>query len=355
MQRVKKVDRFLVIIIFLLMTAGLLIVASTGSPLKGMQKNIFFIKQGLIAALGLLMLFVAMKIPYTLYLKDRFLYSAAGATVFFLILVLFLPSYKNVHRFIVFPGFTLQPSEFAKITLLLFLALFLPRVNWQERWIKVALFPLFLSFTILIEPDLGTSFIFIVVTAVLFFIAGLPSRYVLVVGAITLLFMTAGVFTTSYSQKRIGAFLNRSQFAEKEAYQSIQATMAVGSGKIFGKGIGKSTQKLFYLPQPHTDFAFAIVGEELGFLGSAGMVLLYLGFLFRGTRTALIHPRNEGRILAFGITFLIALQAFIHISVNLSLLPTKGVALPLVSYGGSSLLVTCLLTGILLNISEERE
>ncbi|HPR63799.1 MAG TPA: putative peptidoglycan glycosyltransferase FtsW [Thermoanaerobaculia bacterium] len=354
MARKLKTNRTLIVVIFLLLGIGLLTVASSGALLKGTDRNVFFIKQGAVALLGLILLFAAMRIPYDAYLRPLPVRILGGASVALLLLLFFLPKYKDAYRWIVFPGFTLQPSEFVKIFLLIYLAYRLPRIDFSGAWWKDAILPAVFTGLIVMEPDLGTAFIILSITGVMFFVAGLPRRYVLLAFTMLLLFLTAAIFSKGYRYARLTAFLNMEAHADKEAYQTLQAMKAIGSGKLMGKGVGGSTQKLYYLPQPHTDFAFAIVGEELGFVGAVSVLLLFGIFLWQGLKVSRAHPRLEGSYLAFGITIIVVFQALIHISVNLALMPTKGLALPFISYGGSSLLATCLMAGILLNISEER-
>lgn len=354
MARKLKVNRSLILVTFLLLGIGLIIVASSGAVLKGSTRNVFFLKQGVVAIIGFILLISAMKTPYRTYLSRPALIFFSGVTLLLLVGVYLFPAYKGVHRWFVFPGFTIQPSELAKVTLLFFLAYSLPGVNWKERWGTILLFPFALVLLVIKEPDLGAAFILLAVTGVMLFVAGLPKRYVVLSAAVTLLILTTSIFSATYRHERLSAFLHRQTHADREAYQSIQATMAIGSGKFLGKGIGGSTQKLFYLPQPHTDFAFAILGEEMGFLGTFTVVFLYTLFLWQGVKIYRAHPHMEGKLLALGISFLIFFQAFIHISVNISLLPTKGLALPFISYGGTSLLLSCFMAGILLNISEEK-
>ncbi len=209
-----------------------------------------------------------------------------------------------------------------------------------------------MAFLIVIEPDLGTAIMFVSVTIVLLFLAGMPLRYFVGFAALSLPAFYVLVMNVSYRRERMFSFLNPDADALGSGFQSIQSLIALGSGGPKGVGLANGIQKLFYLPEPHTDFIYAIIGEELGLIGTVALLAAYLFFLWRGLRIAWKANDPFGQFLAAGITIMIVLQAFINISVVIGLLPTKGLPLPFISNGGSSLLVSMMAVGILLNISQ---
>jgi cell division protein FtsW len=208
-----------------------------------------------------------------------------------------------------------------------------------------------MAFLILIEPDLGSAVMLVVVASVMIFAAGLSWRYVGLVGGIGSVGLILAVIIEPYRLKRVMAFINPSLDAYGASFQLNQSLIAVGSGGLTGAGLGESYQKAFYLPAAHTDFIFSVIGEELGMVGTFGLLLAFLLIFWRGMRAAQRAPDRFGFYLALGMTNLLVLQALINMSVCLGLLPTKGLPLPFISYGGSSLLASLVATGLLLNVS----
>jgi cell division protein FtsW len=254
----------------------------------------------------------------------------------------------------------LQPSEMAKPALILFLAWFLQDKtegidDWRNTLIP-AMVPtgVFLGL-IVFQPDLGTAIACAGITACILFVAGIRVRYFGYGLAASLLPLYFLIFHVAYRRDRILAFLNPYADPKGFGFHIIQSLIAVSTGGVTGLGLMEGKQKLFYLPEPHTDFIFAVTAEELGLMGALAVIILFAIFLWRGTRAALRTQDNFGRFLAVGITSMIVLQAFINISVVLGLMPTKGIPLPFVSYGGSSLFVTLMCVGVLLNITKQAE
>jgi cell division protein FtsW len=254
----------------------------------------------------------------------------------------------------------LQPSELAKPALILFLAWFLENKtramdDWRNTLIPaVAPILVFLGL-IVFQPDLGTAIACAGITGCVLFVAGVRLRYFGYAFAAALLPLYFLIFHVSYRKDRILAFLNPYADPKGFGFHIIQSLIAVSTGGVTGLGLMEGKQKLFYLPEPHTDFIFAVTAEELGLVGALAVIILFAIFLWRGTRAALRTQDNFGRFLAVGITSMIVLQAFINISVVLGLMPTKGIPLPFVSYGGSSLFVTLMCVGVLLNITKQAE
>jgi len=283
-----------------------------------------------------------------------------GFTTLLLISVFFLDRTHGTHRWFRLGPLSFQPSELAKPALIFFLAWFLENKtkamdDWRNTLLPaVAPTVVFLGL-IVFQPDLGTSIACAGITACILFVAGIRMRYFGYAFAASILPLYVLIFHVAYRKDRIMAFLNPYSDPQGRGFHMIQSLIAVSTGGLTGLGLMEGKQKLFYLPEPHTDFIFAVTAEELGLLGALTVVILFAIFLWRGTRTALLTQDNFGRFLAVGITSMIVLQAFINISVVLGLMPTKGIPLPFVSYGGSSLFVTLACVGVLLNITKQAE
>ena len=277
-----------------------------------------------------------------------------------LISVFFLDRAHNTHRWIHWGGFSFQPSELAKPALILFLAYFLESRtrtmdDWRNTLLPAVLPTLVFLGLIVFQPDLGTAIACASITICILFVAGMRMRYFgyAFLAAIPVLYVL--IFHVSYRRDRILAFLNPYSDPQGRGFHIIQSLIAVSTGGLTGLGLMEGKQKLFYLPEPHTDFIFAVTAEEFGLVGSVLLADLFSVFLWRGLRTAVTTEDIFGRYLAVGITSMVVLQAFINMSVVLGLMPTKGIPLPLVSYGGSSLFVTLLCVGVLLNITPQAD
>jgi cell division protein FtsW len=303
---------------------------------------------------------LAMKIDYRRYKHPAVVFSLLGATTLLLISVFFLDLAHHTHRWFHLGPLSFQPSEMAKPALILFLAFFLESrtksmKDWRNTVLPAAVPTLVFIALIVFQPDLGTAIACAAITGCVLFVAGLDLRYLGYAFAASLLPLYFLIFHVAYRRDRILAFLDPYSDPQGRGFHIIQSLIAVSTGGITGVGLMEGKQKLFYLPEPHTDFIFAVTAEELGLVGAMVIVLLFAIFLWRGVRTALRTQDMFGRFLAVGITSMIVVQAFINISVVLGLMPTKGIPLPLVSYGGSSLLVTLACIGVLLNISKQAE
>jgi len=358
-----SVDRSLFTVTLLLIFVGLVMVFSASAVMAKERYGsgyFFLFRQLGWASGGLLLMTVAMKLDYRRYKHPAVVFSLLGLTTLMLISVFFLDRAHHTHRWIHWGPFSFQPSEMAKPAIILFLAFFLEsRTKSMDQW-RSTILPAVLPTAVFIglivfQPDLGTAIACAAITGCVLFVAGLELRYLgyaLLVSLPPLYFL---IFHVAYRRARIFAFLDPYSDPQGRGFHIIQSLIAVSTGGITGVGLMEGKQKLFYLPEPHTDFIFAVTAEELGLVGSLVIIFLFAIFLWRGIRTALRTQDTFGRLLAVGITSMIVVQAFINISVVLGLMPTKGIPLPFVSYGGSSLFFALACVGVLLNISKQAE
>jgi cell division protein FtsW len=358
-----SVDGWLFTVTLLLIFIGLVMVFSASAVMAKERYGsgyFFLLRQLGWAGAGILAMVVAMKVDYRRYKHPAVVFSLLGLTTLMLISVFLLDRAHHTHRWIHWGPLSFQPSEMAKPALILFLAFFLESrtksmKDWRNTVLPAAVPTLIFIALIVFQPDLGTAIACAAITGCILFVAGLDWRvlgYAFLASLLPLYFL---IFHVAYRRDRILAFLNPYADPQGRGFHIIQSLIAVSTGGITGVGLMEGKQKLFYLPEPHTDFIFAVTAEELGLVGALVIVLLFAIVLWRGIRTALRTQDMFGRFLAVGITSMIVVQAFINISVVLGLMPTKGIPLPLVSYGGSSLLVTLACIGVLLNISKQAE
>ena len=358
-----SVDRWLFTVTLLLVFVGLVMVFSASAVMAKERfgsASTFLLKQLVWAVAGLLAMLVAMRIDYRRYKSPALVFSTLGFTTLFLIGVFFLDRSHNTHRWIRFGGFSLQPSELAKPALILFLAFFLHNRlksidDWRNTLLPAVAPTLVFLALIVLQPDLGTAIACAGITASILFVAGMRMRYFGYAFAASLLPLYFLLFHVSWRRDRMLAFLNPFADPQGRGFHMIQSLIAVSTGGLTGVGFMEGKQKLFYLPEPHTDFIFAVISEELGLIGAVVVVTMFAIFLVRGVRIALKIADPFGRLMATGITCMVCLQAFINVSVVLGLMPTKGIPLPFVSYGGSSIFVMLLCAGVLLNISKQIE
>lgn len=356
-----SVDRGLFTVTLLLVFIGLIMVFSASAVMAKERYGspyTFLVRQAAWAAAGMLAMLVGMKIDYRRYKHPAFVYSLLGATTLLLISVFFLDRAHNTHRWIHWGAFSFQPSELAKPALIFFLAYFLEsRTKSMEDWrntLLPAIVPTLVFVGLIVfQPDLGTAMACAALTVSILFVAGLELRYFgyAFLASVPPLYLL--VFHVSYRRDRILAFLNPYADPQKTGFHIIQSMIAVSTGGITGLGLMEGKQKLFYLPEPHTDFIYAVTAEEFGLLGAMFIAVLFAVFLWRGLVAAVKTEDIFGRYVALGITTMVVMQACINISVVLGMMPTKGIPLPLVSYGGSSLFITLASTGVLLNITRQ--
>jgi cell division protein FtsW len=358
-----SVDRWLFTVTMLLVFVGLVMVFSASAVMARERFGspyAFLLKQLIWAAAGLVSMVAAMQVDYRRYKHPALVFSFLGITTLFLISVFFLDRSHNTHRWFRVGAFSFQPSELAKPVLILFLAYFLEARtktmdDWRNTLAPAAAPVLVLLGLIVLQPDLGTAIACAGIAACILYVAGMRLRYFAYAFGASLVPLYFLIFHVSWRRDRILAFLNPYADRQKTGFHIIQSLIAVGTGGITGTGLMEGKQKLFYLPEPHTDFIFAVTAEELGLLGAMFVVTLFAIFLWRGMRVSWRTEDIFGRYLAVGITSMVVLQAFINISVVLGMMPTKGIPLPLVSYGGSSLFVTLACVGVLLNITKQAE
>jgi cell division protein FtsW len=358
-----SVDRVLFIVTLLLVFVGLVMVFSASAVMakeKYHSGYFFLLRQIGWAIGGFIAMMIGMRIDYKRLKHPAVVFSLLGLTTLMLILVFFLDRSHNTHRWVHFGGFSFQPSELAKPVLVLFLAFFLENRTKSMDDFRNTLIPAVIPTVVFVclivfQPDLGTAIACAAITGCILFVAGLRFRYLGYAVLASLLPLYFLIFHVAYRRDRILAFLNPYSDPQGRGFHIIQSLIAVSTGGLTGVGLMEGKEKLFYLPEPHTDFIFSVLGEELGLVGCLIVVLLFATFLWRGIRTALHTQDMFGRFLAVGITSMVVVQAFINISVVLGLMPTKGIPLPLISYGGSSLFITLACVGVLLNVSKQAE
>jgi cell division protein FtsW len=355
-----KSDKVLFIATLLLVCASVVIVYSASAVVadqKFGQPYLFLTKQALWTVLGLAVLGVTMRVDYRTYKNDRFIWALLSVVGLMLIAVLFSRPVNNARRWFGIGGLGIQPSELAKIACIFFTALMLERrmhrINdWKYALLPIAIVAGVLVGLILLQPDFGTSVALLLIIGAMVFAAGLDYRYLFGVALAALPAAYIIIMSADYRRRRVLTFLDPWSDPQGDGFQIIQSMIAVGTGGLFGKGLMSGVQKLFYLPEPHTDFIFAVIGEELGLIGTSAILLCFCVIAWRGLRIAMRAEDSFGSFVALGLTVMIAVQALINMSVVLGLLPNKGFPLPLVSFGGSSLLINLLGMGVLLNISQ---
>ncbi len=326
---------------------------------------IFLARQAVWLVLGLLGMFALMRTDYRRLREPAVVYTTVCVVLLLLVGTFFLDKAHATHRWIRYGPIGIQPSELAKLAVILYLAWFLDQKRRTKagmefckqdflQTILPAAGPVLVCLClILLQPDLGTAVDIALVATAILFAAGLSWKW-LAAGAVAALPVLYLLIThVSYRLARLTAFLDPNSDPQGAGFQLTQSLIAVGSGGFTGVGLMESKQKLFYLPEAHTDFIYAVICEELGYIGAVLLIALFAVYGWRGLRAAFAAPDGFGRLLALGITALVLSQAFINFAVVLGMVPTKGIPLPFVSYGGSSLLVMLLATGVLLNISQQ--
>ncbi len=355
------VDKWLFGATLVLTVIGLLMVFSASAVMAKERFGspyAFVIRQSLWAAFGLTAMVLLMKIDYRRYNNSNVVFPAVAVSVLLLLVAFLMHDSHATHRWIRFGALSFQPSEIAKPALVLFLAWFLQNrmqtiEDFRGTILPAALPSLIFIALILKEPDLGTALVCAGVTALMLYLAGMNMKYLglaALASAPVLYFM---LFRVKWRRDRILAFLNPESDPLGKGFHIIQSLIAVGTGGLSGTGFMDGRQKLFYLPEPHTDYIFANIAEELGLIGAIAVVGLFIVLGYRGMRAAILSKDPFARFLAFGITATLLIQAFFNISVVLALVPTKGITLPFISYGGTSLFIMLASIGVLLNITRE--
>ncbi len=360
MARKLQSDKWLFLATLALICASVVMVYSASALValeRFQQPYLFVTRQLMWAAVGVAVLSIVMRIDYRAYRNDRLIWLLLGVVGMMLIAVLFSRPINGTRRWFGIGGFGIQPSELAKLAAIMFTALVLERRRHRINELGYSLVPIgvivgVLTGLILLEPDFGTAVSMLAVITVMVFAAGISYRYLLGGGLLMLPALYVILMQADYRRRRLLTFMDPWADPLGDGFQIIQSLIAVGTGGVFGKGLMSGVQKLFYLPEPHTDFIFAVISEETGLLGASMVVLCFCVIAWRGLRTAMRAPDSFGAFLALGITMMLVLQALVNISVVLGLMPTKGIPLPLVSNGGSSMLINLLGVGVLLNISQ---
>ena len=361
MARKLKSDKLLFLSTLLLVCGSVVMVYSASAVLamdRYQQPYYFLFKQVTWVVLGVCLLLMAMRVDYRHLKQPAVILTALGGSVLALIAVLLIgPEINGTRRWFAIGGIGVQPSELAKVAVILFTAAVLEhRMNRIDE-VSYSLLPIAVvaggvGALIVLEPDFGTAMTVLMIVGTMVFSAGLSYRYLfgLAVTLGPLLYVVLA--SAPYRRQRLLSFLDPWDDPLGSGFQIIQSLIAVGTGGVFGQGLMAGVQKLFFLPEPHTDFIYAVIAEETGLIGATLVLLCFLVIVWRGLRVAVLAPDRFGSLLALGLTMLVSIQAFLNISVVLSLMPTKGIPLPLVSAGGSSMLVSLLCMGVLLNISQ---
>jgi len=355
------VDKWMFGTVLLLVLFGLVMVFSASAVMakETMGSPYAFVsKQAGWALLGMIALTLLMRVDYRRYNSYLVVVGAVAITTLLLLGVFAMHGMNGAHRWIRVAGQTIEPSELAKPAIVLFLAYFLQtRVHAMDDWkgtiLRAALPPLVFIALILRQPDLGTALVCAAVTIAMMYLAGMQMKWIGVAFLAASPVMYYMLWMVPFRHARMEIFFHPEMDPLGKGFHILQSLIAVGTGGVFGRGLMEGVQKLFYLPEPHTDFIFANICEELGLIGALAVVALFVVLGYRGLRAAVLSTDPFARFLAFGITTAILIQAFFNISVVLALLPTKGITLPLISYGGTSVFITLASLGVLLNITRE--
>ncbi len=361
MARTLRSDKLLFWATLLLVGVGLVMVYSA-SAVQALAKyhspTYFLFKQLVWAGIGFALLLVTMRIDYHQYRRPAVIWTLLGIVVVALFAVFLFGSINGTRRWIAVAGISFQPSELAKLAAIIFTAALLEQRMHRVNEIEHTLLPIgimtaVLGGLIMKEPDFGTAVMLVLIVMTMVFSAGLSYRYL--IGSLLVLLPSAAILVLSsdYRRRRLMSFLDPWQDPLGAGFQKIQSLIAVGSGGALGKGLMAGVQKLFYIPEAHTDYIFAVIAEELGLVGTTCVLLCFAVIAWRGLRTSLLAPDRFGSLLALGLTAMMTLQALMNMSVVIGLLPSKGIPLPFVSNGGSSLVVNFLAMGILLNVAQQ--
>jgi cell division protein FtsW len=362
MSRKLTYDSWLFTTATILVVVGMVMIYSASAMIAtqrfGHGSYFFLTRQAVFLAGGSIALLFLMHVNPALLQNRRVIYGGVAAIALALIAALFQSPINGTHRWIHFPGFQIQPSELAKPVMILFIAAFLSKREERINDVTTTLLPLgfilsLIAGLILLGRDFGTAMTLLLIAGGMIFCAGVSWRILAVVAAA--LVPAIGYFAVSaaYRRERLLSFLNPENDPFGAGFQAMQSLIALGTGGFEGLGIGNGRQKLFFLPEPHTDFIFSIIGEELGFVGAVALIAAFGVLAWRGFRVARYSQDRFVFYAAIGCTLMFAIQALINISVAVCLLPTKGIPLPLVSYGGSSLIASLMSVGLLLNFSQQ--
>ncbi|HTZ47667.1 MAG TPA: putative lipid II flippase FtsW [Verrucomicrobiae bacterium] len=368
MIRRSEIDRWLFGVTLMLCLLGAVMIFSASAVTAQQQfghSYHFVVRQVLWLVVGLAGMFTLMRLDYHRLREPAVVYTVLCLVLVLLVATFFLDKSHATHRWIKFGPAQIQPSELAKLAVILYLAWFLDlrrrsatRLEFCKQDLLSTILPavapiLFCVALIVMQPDLGTSVDIVLIMTAILFVAGLSWKWLAVGAALASPVLLLLITHVSYRYARLLAFVHPESDPQGAGFQLLQSLIAVGSGGFTGVGLMESKQKLFYLPEAHTDFIYAVICEELGFIGAAIVVTLFAVYAWRGLRAAFNAPDGFGRMLALGATAMVLFQSLINFAVVLGMMPTKGIPLPFVSYGGSSLLVMLLATGVLLNVAHQ--
>lgn len=362
MVRNIRLNLFTVTVILICIGIVMIYSASSIYAWERYKDSAFFLKRHLcFLVVGVFLTFLVMGIDYRMLRRRAGLLLVLSISLLVLVLIPGIGrEVGGARRWFRFGPISFQPSEFANIAMLIYLSDFISRKGAQIKTFLHGFLPPIVilgvvSWLILMQPDLGTCVALGIVVFIMLFVAGIRISYLftVVLASIPLLYLL--IFSVPYRRIRILTFLNPWLDPKGAGFQIIQSQIALGSGGIFGLGLGHSRQKLFYLPAAHTDFIFSIIGEELGFLGTVGIIILFMIFIQQGLKVIKTAADKFGYFLSLGLILMISLKGLINIGVSCGLLPTKGLPLPFISYGGSSLLFDMVGVGILMNIARSGE
>jgi cell division protein FtsW len=356
-----RFDKVLFMAAFVLIAAGMMMVYSSSSYNAGDKygNSFHFVVQQMIGlAVGLALLVFFLRVPRPVYKTPQVVFGLMLITLVLLLACFGMPTFANTNRLIQLGAFRFQPSELAKVSLILFLAYIIDKKQDRLKGFRSLALPVggLLAVVLLIikEPDYGTAALVFFIGLTLLVLGGMKSKFLIILCLIALIIFSAYLLSAPYRWERFLTFLFPDHDPQGAGFQIRQSKLAVGRGGLFGVSLGESTQKLYFLPCAHTDFIYAIIGEEFGLLGTLGMLAVFILILWRGMVIARRAPDTFSRIAAAGLTLMITAQALINITVVLGLGPVKGIPLPLVSYGRSSMICTLLAVGILLHISQRK-
>lgn len=360
LKKLEGYDLVLLLMVVALTSFGVVMIYSASSVMaaKNYQDGAFFLKrQGVFALIGFTIAAVTMRIDYHIW--QKLAVPLLFVSLILLVLVL-IPGIggkvKGASRWIKLPGFNLQPSEFAKIAMIMYMAYSIDKKQDRIKLLSAGFLPYMVVLMVLLglilkQPDLGAALTLAGVTILMLFAAGTRLVFILGTMMVAAPFIWYLIYNSAYRWRRIKAFMNPELDPTGIGWQITQSKYAFGAGGLLGQGLGEGKQKLFYLPEAHTDFILSVVGEELGFVGVVVIIGMFFILVQRAMRIALATQEPFGRFLAMGIAILFAIEATVNMGVVTGILPTKGLALPFLSYGGSSLLVSLFAVGVLLNIS----
>jgi len=358
-----SVDKWLFTVTLLLVFIGLVMVFSASAVMAKERFGSpygFLVRQMAWAAAGLIAMVAIMNVDYKKFRRPQVVFTFLGVTSLLLLAVFLFRDSHNTHRWIKFGGLSFQPSEVAKPALILYLAYFLESrwqqiTDWKHVLLPAAAPTLLFAALIVKQPDLGTALACIAISTAILYVAGMNMKYLGYAFVASLLPLYFLIVRVPWRWARMQAFIDPFKDPQGKGFHVIQSMIAVSTGGVTGLGLMEGKQKLFYLPEPQTDFIFAVISEELGLLGAVLVLTLFGIFLYRGIRTTLRTNDMFGKFLATGITAMVVVQALFNISVVLAIVPAKGIPLPFISYGGTSLFITLATVGVLLNISQQAE